>query len=84
MQGPFEHVGRNEGGTNPNLNQWRNDMIAVWNLSRMWYFTRRCRPMLKRPTTFCSRWANTQTSFGGMESGLDLGDYAYRFGGGSG
>ena len=39
MQGPFAHVGRNEGGTNPNLTQWRNDMIAVWNLSRMWYFT---------------------------------------------
>ena len=28
-------------------------------------------------------WANTQTSFAGGESMLDLGDYAYRFVGGA-
>ncbi|MEO6477602.1 autotransporter-associated beta strand repeat-containing protein [Luteolibacter sp.] len=82
MQGPFAHVGRNESGTNPNLNQWRSDMIAIWNLSRMWYFTGNTAYAQKAHDILLA-WANTQTSFGGIESGLDLGDYAYRFGGGA-
>ena len=32
MQGPFAEVKRNP---NLNLSEWRNDMIAVYNLSRM-------------------------------------------------
>ena len=82
MQGPFAHVGRNEGGTYPNLNQWRNDMIAVWNLARMWYFTQDTRYAQKSHDILLA-WATTQTSFGGIESGLDLGDYAYRYAGGA-
>ena len=82
MQGPFAHVGRNESGTNPNLNQWRNDMIAIWNLARMWYFTQDTR-YAQLAHDILLQWANTQTSFGGIESGLDLGDYAYRYGGGA-
>src|SRR6185503_8439106 len=36
MGGPFEVVKRNP---NENLWPWRNDMVAFYNLSRMWYFT---------------------------------------------
>ncbi|MEO7934382.1 MAG: alginate lyase family protein [Chthoniobacterales bacterium] len=82
MQGPFAHVGRNESGTNPNLTQWRNDMIAIWNLSLMWYFTGNT-AYAQKAHDILLQWANTQTSFGGIESGLDLGDYAFRFGDGA-
>ena len=95
MQGPFEHVGRNEGGTNPNLNQWRNDMIAVYNLARMWYFTGN-EQYAQKSREILLAWASgtgtvdpvtgkgaAQTSFGGMEANLDLGDYAHRFVGGA-
>jgi hypothetical protein len=78
-QGPFANVSRNP---NVNLNQWRNDMTAVYNLARMWYFTgdnaygQKARDILRA-------WADTQTSFTGMEANLDLGDYAFRFVGGA-
>ena len=35
-QGPFVEVGRNP---NVNLNQWRNDMKAIWALALQWKFT---------------------------------------------
>lgn len=79
MQGPFANVSRNP---NVNLNQWRNDMIAVYNLARMWYFTGNPDYAQKSRDILIS-WANTQTSFGGMEANLDLGDYAHRFVGGA-
>ena len=80
MQGPFAHVGRNEGGADPNLSQWRNDMIAVYNLARMWYFTGNSQ-YAQKSHDILRAWADTQTSFGGIESGLDLGDYAFRYAG---
>ena len=78
-QGPFANVSRNP---NVNLNQWRNDMTAVYNLARMWYFTGNNDYAVKAREILIS-WANTQTSFTGMEANLDLGDYAVRFVGGA-
>ncbi|MBW8782915.1 MAG: RICIN domain-containing protein [Verrucomicrobia bacterium] len=79
MQGPFATVSR---APNTNLSQWRNDMIAIWDLSRMWYFTGNTAYAQKAHDILLA-WANTQTSFGGGESALDLGDYAYRWAGGA-
>lgn len=79
MQGPFASVSRNP---NVNLTAWRNDMIAVYNLARMGYFTGNTSYSQKARDILIS-WANTHTSFGGSESGLDLGDYAFRFAGGA-
>ena len=36
--GPFAKVSR---APDVNLHAWRSDMVAIWNLSRMWYFTGR-------------------------------------------
>ncbi|HEX9045464.1 MAG TPA: RICIN domain-containing protein [Verrucomicrobiae bacterium] len=79
MQGPFGTVTRNP---NLNLNQWRNDMTAVWDLSRMWYFTGNT-DYAQKAHDILIAWANTQTNFGGQESGLDLGDYAHCYAGGA-
>jgi regulation of enolase protein 1 (concanavalin A-like superfamily) len=79
MQGPFASVSRNP---NINLTQWRNDMVAVWNLSLMWYFTGNTSYATKARDILIA-WANTQTEFVGMEANLDLGDYAYAFAGGA-
>jgi regulation of enolase protein 1 (concanavalin A-like superfamily) len=79
MQGPFATVGRNP---DVNLSQWRNDMIAVYNLARMWYFTGNA-AYAQKSRDILIAWANTQTSFTGNESGLDLGDYAFRYAGGA-
>jgi len=79
MQGPFSTVTRNP---NSNLGQWDNDMTAVWNLARMWYFTGNSAYAQKAHDILIA-WATTQTSFGGQESGLELGDYAYRYAGGA-
>jgi hypothetical protein len=38
MQGPFANVSR-AATYDQYLNAWRNDMVAVYTLSRMWYFT---------------------------------------------
>ncbi len=79
MEGPFADVSRNP---NVNLNQWRNDMQAVYNLSLMWCFTGN--PAYARKAAhILLAWAHTQKKFGGMESDLDLGDFAYRFAGGA-
>ncbi|HEY8903079.1 MAG TPA: RICIN domain-containing protein, partial [Chthoniobacterales bacterium] len=79
MQGPFATVTRN-----PDLNrgQWDGDMIAVWNLARMWYFTGNTAYAQKAHDILIA-WATTQTSFGGQEAGLELGDYAFRYAGGA-
>ena len=79
MQGPFTNVSRSP---NVNLNQWRSDMNAIWNLSRMWYFTGDT-AYAQKAHGILLEWANTQTSFTGGESMLDLGDYAYKFVGGA-
>lgn len=57
-------------------------MTAIWDLSRMWYFTRDER-YAKTASWLLLGWANTQTEFSGRESMLDLGDYAYQFVGGA-
>lgn len=77
MQGPFDSVARN---INYNLNQWRNDMSASFNLSLMWYFTGNEAYAVKARDILVA-WANKQTGFGGQEANLDLGDYAYAYGG---
>ncbi|HZI33611.1 MAG TPA: alginate lyase family protein, partial [Candidatus Binatia bacterium] len=79
MQGPFGTVTRNP---NLNLNEWRNDMVAVYDLARMWYFTGNTNYAQKAHDILLV-WANTQTNFGGQESGLDLGDYAHCYAGGA-
>jgi fibronectin type 3 domain-containing protein len=79
MQGPFATVTRNP---NLNLGQWEGDMSAVYSLARMWYFTGNTAYAQKAHDILIA-WANTQTSFGGQESGLDLGDYAVSYAGGA-
>lgn len=79
MAGPFAKVSR---APNENLWAWRNDMVAIWNLSRMWYFTQDDR-YAKKAREILIAWATTQTEFSGRESMLDLGDYAYLFVGGA-
>jgi hypothetical protein len=79
MQGPFADVSRVPA---VNLSQWRNDMIAIGRLSQMWYFTGNTAYAQKAHDILLA-WANTQTSFSGGESPLDLGDYAFRFVGGA-
>jgi hypothetical protein len=79
MAGPFATVSR---APNVNLTPWRNDMAAIWNLSRMWYFTRND-AYAKKAHDILMAWATTQVEFSGRESMLDLGDYAYAFVGGA-
>jgi len=79
MQGPFADVSRNP---NVHLYQWENDMQAVYNQSLMWYFTGNA-AYARKAAHILLAWARTQKKFGGMESDLDLGDFAYRFAGGA-
>jgi hypothetical protein len=79
MAGPFKEVKR---APNANLWPWRGDMIAIWNLSRMWYFTGD-NAYAQKAHDILLAWATTHTEFGGRESMLDLGDYAYMFVGGA-
>ena len=81
MQGPFAQVSR-KGAYDDHLAPWRNDMVAVYNLARMWYFTGNAAYAQKAHDILIA-WANTHTSFTGNESGLDLGDYAVCYGGGA-
>lgn len=77
MQGPFANVSRNP---HVNRNQWLNDMHAVWQLACMWHFTGNA-AYAQKSRDILIAWANTQTSFTGNESNLDLGDFAYRYAG---
>lgn len=77
MQGPFASVSRNP---HINRNEWMSDMKAIWNLALMWYFTGNEQYAIKSRDILLA-WANTQTEFVGMESNLDLGDFAYAYGG---
>ncbi|AJQ95009.1 fibronectin type 3 domain-containing protein [Gynuella sunshinyii YC6258] len=79
MGGPFEKVSRSP---NENLWPWRNDVVAIWNLARMWYFTQNDDYAIKARDILLA-WATTQTEFSGRESMLDLGDYAYMLVGGA-
>nr|WP_205631724.1 alginate lyase family protein [Collimonas pratensis] len=77
--GPFAKVSR---APDENLNAWRSDMVAISNLSQMWYFTRNER-YAENARKLLLGWATTQTEFSGRESMLDLGDYALQFVGGA-
>jgi autotransporter-associated beta strand protein len=82
MQGPFGYVNRNLGGNYDNEAAWKSDMQAIFNLARMGYFTGNTN-YSKKARDILIAWANTMTNFNGVEAGLDLGDYAYRYGGGA-
>lgn len=79
MAGPYATVSR---APDQNLWPWRNDMVAIWNLARMWHFTGN-EEYAKKARSILLAWATTQTAFSGGESMLDLGDYAYMFVGGA-
>jgi hypothetical protein len=79
MRGPFEEIKR---APNEHLTEWRRDMVAVWNLSRMWYFTGNSAYAQKAHDVLLA-WAKTNKTFGGRESMLDLGDFAAAFVGGA-
>ncbi|MBB6237949.1 regulation of enolase protein 1 (concanavalin A-like superfamily) [Pedobacter sp. AK013] len=77
MPSPFATVSRNP---NVNLNQWRGDMTAAFFQAMMWSLTGN-EAYAKKSRDILMAWATTQTEFGGIESNLDLGDYAYAYGG---
>ncbi|MEZ0255262.1 MAG: alginate lyase family protein, partial [Chthoniobacter sp.] len=79
MRGPFKEISR---APHRNLHHWRNDMVAIWNLSRMWYFTGD-EAYAQKAHDILLAWATTHTTFGGRESMLDLGDYAVCYVGGA-
>ncbi len=81
MAGPFANVSR-AGSYDQYLGAWQNDMIAVYNLSLMSYFTGNA-AYAQKARDILIAWANTHTSFSGNESGLAIGDHAYAFGGGA-
>jgi fibronectin type 3 domain-containing protein len=79
MQGPFQTVSRTP---NINLGQWENDMNAVYNCARMWYFTGN-NAYAQKGHDILLAWANTHTNFSGQETPLAAGDTALAFGGGA-
>jgi hypothetical protein len=81
MAGPYAQVSR-QGSYDANLGAWQNDMEAVYDLARMWYFTGNAAYAQKAHDILIA-WATNNTTFNGNEAGLALGDYAYRYGGGA-
>ena len=76
---PYATVTRNP---DLNLTAWKKDVGAVWNYARLWYFTGNQDYAIKAREILIA-WANTQTSFGGNEAGLALGDAAFAYAGGA-
>lgn len=76
QKGPFATVTRA-----PNLNNsaWIEDMQAVHNLAWMWWFTGDS-TYARKATNLIDAWAVTNTTWGGGESMLDIGDYAQYWG----
>jgi gliding motility-associated-like protein len=70
MRGPFATVTRA-----PNLNNpaWLDDMIAIHNLAFMYVFTGDS-AYARKATNMLDTWAVTNTSWGGGENMLDIGD----------
>src|ERR1041385_2539958 len=66
MAGPFGYVNRNYYNNYDNLGAWENDMQAIFNLSRMWYFTKDTNYAQKSHDILIA-WANTMTNFNGNE-----------------
>jgi hypothetical protein len=81
MAGPYANVSR-QGSYDANLGAWQNDMEAVYDLARMWYFTGNANYAQKAHDILIA-WATNNTLFNGNEAGLAMGDYAYRFAGGA-
>jgi hypothetical protein len=79
MAGPYATVSR---APDLNLAPWRNDMVAIWNLARMWHFTGNEQYAVKARAILLA-WANNHTAFSGSESMLETGDYAFMFVGGA-
>lgn len=77
MQGPFATVSRSP---DVNRGQWMNDMTAAFYQSLMWYFTDNEAYAIKARDILVA-WANTQTQFTGQLGNLDLGDFAFAYGG---
>ena len=74
MQGPFAAVGRAQDEAN---SEFTNDMRAVHNLARIWYFTRDEAYAIKARDILMS-WANTHTEFLPGQVYLTMGYEAYR------
>lgn len=70
MRGPCAAVSRNPDSCR---SEWENDMQAVYNLARMWYFTGDT-GYAQRARDVLLAWAGAQTSFGGAESSFEIGD----------
>jgi regulation of enolase protein 1 (concanavalin A-like superfamily) len=79
MEGPWAEVGRTP---DVNLTYWKDDMTAVYNLARMWYFTGN-NAYAQKAHDILLAWANTHTSFTGQEISLSLGDFAAAYVGGA-
>jgi len=77
--GPWAEVGRTP---DVNLTYWKNDMTAVYNLARMWYFTGNA-AYAQKARDLLIAWATTHTSFTGQEISLSLGDFAAAYVGGA-
>lgn len=75
MRGPFATVTRS-----PDLNNspWKIDMVAIHNLTFMYVFTGDAAYAAKA-TQILDAWAVTNTTWGGGENMLDIGDYAPYF-----
>ena len=65
-----------------NLTAWSKDMGAVYNYARLWYFTGN-NAYAQKAHDILLAWANTQTTMGGSQAGLALGDLAEAYGGGA-
>jgi len=77
--GPWAEVGRTP---DVNLTYWKNDMTAVYNLARMWYFTGN-EAYAQKARDLLIAWATTHTSFTGQEIPLSIGDFAQAYAGGA-
>jgi len=77
--GPWAEVGRTP---DVNLTYWKNDMGAIYNLARMWYFTGNA-AYAQKARDLLIAWATTHTSFTGQEIPLSIGDYAQAYAGGA-
>jgi autotransporter-associated beta strand protein len=75
MQGPFATVSRVPNLNNP---QWISDMVAIHNLTFMYVFTNNT-AYAQKATNMLDAWATTNTTWGGGENQLDIGDYTPYF-----
>lgn len=75
MRGPFATVTRS-----PDLNNgsWKIDMVAIHNLAFMYVFTGD-EAYAAKATQILDAWAVTNTTWGGGENMLDIGDYVPYF-----